>query len=257
MQKNKGISLIVLVITIIVMTILAGAVIITLENTGIIKRSKQATNNNNYADEMTRLTLIKNGILTDNLGKITLDEYITELQNKGIIEPNITTNSDGTKIVKTNTGFEVTLSQNGTSDIEIIVNGHLSAGNNGSDSSGNNNENGNATVIYKLSGLWKFKDTINYNGLNDFYPINFTMKDMSGSEIGVFESDSALYYTLYWEGLRSDENVYTYMEGEWVNYISSSEYSIEEIKTIDLGSTSQEVSEEFYIWFTANATRQS
>ena len=75
MRMKKGISLIVLVITIIVMTILAATVIISLENTGMVKQSKQATNKTNYAQEITRLEVLKNGILTDNLGKITLEEY--------------------------------------------------------------------------------------------------------------------------------------------------------------------------------------
>ena len=75
---KKGISLIVLSITILVMAILAATVIISLEDSGIIGRSKKATNNSNFADEYTRLQVIKNGILTDNLGTITIDEYIND-----------------------------------------------------------------------------------------------------------------------------------------------------------------------------------
>ena len=84
-KNNKGISLIVLSITILVMAILAATVIIALEDSGIIGRSKNTVKNNNYADEYTRLIVIKNGILTDNLGTITVDEFVTELSNKGII----------------------------------------------------------------------------------------------------------------------------------------------------------------------------
>ena len=46
---KKGISLIVLVITIIVMIILAASVVITLSNTGVINRASEAVNLTNEA----------------------------------------------------------------------------------------------------------------------------------------------------------------------------------------------------------------
>ena len=49
MKNNKGISLIVLVITIIVMIILAGSVVITLSNTGIMDKAEEAVNTTNEA----------------------------------------------------------------------------------------------------------------------------------------------------------------------------------------------------------------
>ena len=49
MQKKKGISLIVLVITIIVMVVLAGAIIITLNNSGIIEKAQNAVDASNEA----------------------------------------------------------------------------------------------------------------------------------------------------------------------------------------------------------------
>ena len=107
MKKKQAISLIVLSITILVMAILAATVIIALEDSGIIGRSKNTTAKQNYSQEYTRLQVIKNGILTDNLGEITVDEYITELQNKGIIESSIITNADGSKTVTTKTGFTI------------------------------------------------------------------------------------------------------------------------------------------------------
>ncbi len=118
---KKGISLIVLSITILVMAILAATVIIALEDSGIIGRSKNTVKNNNHADEYTRLVVIKNGILTDNLGTITLDEYITELQNKGIIDSTIIENADGSKTFTTSAGVEVTVAQNGNSDLDIEI----------------------------------------------------------------------------------------------------------------------------------------
>ena len=120
-RNNKGISLIVLSITILVMAILAATVIIALEDSGIIGRSKNTVKNNNYADEYTRLVVIKNGILTDNLGTITVDEFVAELNNKGLIESGITTNSDGSKSVTTKTGFVANVMQDGESNLIISL----------------------------------------------------------------------------------------------------------------------------------------
>ena len=51
MKNRKGISLIVLVITIIVMIILSSAVIITLSNTNIIAKAKEAVEKTNTVNE--------------------------------------------------------------------------------------------------------------------------------------------------------------------------------------------------------------
>ena len=118
-MKKKEVSLIVLSITILVMAILAATVIISLEDSGIIGRAKSTVKNTSYSDEYTRLIVIKNGILTDNLGTITLEEYIAELQNKGIIENGVITNADGSKTVVTKSGYEITLSQAGVSDLKV------------------------------------------------------------------------------------------------------------------------------------------
>ena len=63
MQKKKGISLIVLVITIIVMIILAGSIILTLSNSGIINKANEAVGSTNEAQiqEMATTELILNG----------------------------------------------------------------------------------------------------------------------------------------------------------------------------------------------------
>ncbi len=123
-KNNKGVSLIVLSITILVMAILAATVIIALEDSGIIGRAKNTTAQQNYSEEYTRLQVIKNGILTDNLGTITVSEYVTELRNKGIIEGSEISNGDGSVTVTTVSGFEVKISQMGTSDLEIAVQGY-------------------------------------------------------------------------------------------------------------------------------------
>lgn len=47
--SKKAVSLIVLVITIIVMVILAGAIILTLDNSGIINKASEAVEETNLA----------------------------------------------------------------------------------------------------------------------------------------------------------------------------------------------------------------
>ncbi|MBR6688493.1 MAG: hypothetical protein IKL68_00555 [Clostridia bacterium] len=122
MRKNsKGVSLIVLSITILVMAILAATAIIALEDSGIIGRSKNTASKQNYIQEYERLQVIKNGLLTDNLGKITIDEYITELTNKGLVESGVTTNPDGSKSVTTKTGFIANIIQDGESNLIISL----------------------------------------------------------------------------------------------------------------------------------------
>lgn len=118
---KKGISLIVLSITILVMAILAATAIIALEDSGIIGRSKNTISKENYDAEYQRLIVIKNGILTDNLGEITVDEYIEELLNKGIVETGFIENLDGSKTVVTKTGFLATIKQDGESNLEISL----------------------------------------------------------------------------------------------------------------------------------------
>ncbi len=141
-MKKKGISLIVLSITILVMAILAAAVIISLENSGIIGRAKSTTTSQNYADEYTRLMVIKNGILTDNLGTITVEEYINELKSKGIIEDAVIDNGDGTKTITTKSGFEVIIGQSGASDLDIVIDGYTDvAGGSGNGSTNEGEEN--------------------------------------------------------------------------------------------------------------------
>ncbi len=152
MRNKKGISLIVLSITILVMAILAATAIIALEDSGIIKRSKDTVASNNYADEYTRLIVIKNGILTDNLGTITVDEYVVELQNKGLIESGRTDNADGSVTVTTKTGFEVIISQNGSSDLNINIDGYTPPNNNNGNAGENSGNSGN-NVAKKTFGI--------------------------------------------------------------------------------------------------------
>ncbi|MDD2627670.1 MAG: hypothetical protein PHR25_04345 [Clostridia bacterium] len=69
MWKNKGISLIVLVITIIVMIILAGAVIMALNGSGIIDNTDKARKDNDLAVTKQALVVAFSNWTLDNEGK--------------------------------------------------------------------------------------------------------------------------------------------------------------------------------------------
>ena len=104
MQKNKGISLIVLVITIIVMIILAGAIILSLNNNGIIGKANEAVDFINeanvkqladlkWAEAYLNTTIQKTDkamreyvmdTLEDELGKQVLLSYDIQVTTKGV-----------------------------------------------------------------------------------------------------------------------------------------------------------------------------
>ena len=127
-MRKQGISLIVLSITILVMAILAATAIIALEDSGIIGRAKNTVIKQNYAEEYTRLQVIKNGIMTDNLGTITVEEFITELKDKGIIENDGVLNADGSTTITTVSGNEFTISQATGSDMNLEYTGDKNSG---------------------------------------------------------------------------------------------------------------------------------
>lgn len=121
MNRKKGVSMIVLSITILVMAILAATAIISLEDSGIIGRSKSTVSKQNYLQEYERLQTVKNGILANNFGEITVADYIEELKNKGIIENGQQSNPDDSITVVTKTGLVANLIQDGESNIIISL----------------------------------------------------------------------------------------------------------------------------------------
>ena len=100
---KKGISLIVLVITIIVMIILAASVVITLSNTGVINRASQAVDATNEAQVQDFAALVWADAYMDNKrGQDLIDEVTNKLEQQGIKE-------DKWNMNISNTGIEVTV----------------------------------------------------------------------------------------------------------------------------------------------------
>ncbi len=100
---KKGISLIVLVITIIVMIILAASVVITLSNTGVINRASEAVDLTNEAQVQDFAALVWADAYMDNKrGQDLIDEVTNKLEQQGIKE-------DKWDMNISNTGIEVTV----------------------------------------------------------------------------------------------------------------------------------------------------
>ena len=85
LRKNKsGISLIVLVITIIVMIILATAIILSLSNSGIIGKANSAVQANNVAQIKERVELLQMDEMINEDGG--LKKVIKQLKSEGLID---------------------------------------------------------------------------------------------------------------------------------------------------------------------------
>ncbi len=101
MQKKQGISLIVLVITIIVMIILAASVVITLSNTGIINRASEAVGLTNEAAVQDMAALIwADAYMNNKRGTELVSEVTTKLGEQGVT-------ADKWNITVTDTGVSV------------------------------------------------------------------------------------------------------------------------------------------------------
>ena len=105
MQKKKGISLIVLVITIIVMIILAASVVISLNNTGVIDRASQAVKLTDEKQVQDLAALIWAEAYLDENRTETLEKVVKDkLAEQGVTDENW-------NILITNEGLNITAKQ--------------------------------------------------------------------------------------------------------------------------------------------------
>ena len=68
-KKNKGITLVALVITIVILLILAGISISALTNTGIFQKAKDAQTKSALAEAKEKMTLLLNEWQMDHIQK--------------------------------------------------------------------------------------------------------------------------------------------------------------------------------------------
>ncbi len=115
MQKKQGISLIVLVITIIVMIILAASVVITLSNTGIINRASQAVDLTNESAVQDMAALVWADVFMDGKrGTELVSEVTTKLGEQGVT-------ADKWNITVTDTGVSVTSKNNSSTTLGSLI----------------------------------------------------------------------------------------------------------------------------------------
>ena len=79
MKENKGITLIALVITIIILLILAGITIGTLMNTGLFKKAQKAEQENNVAQVVEKLKMKVMEVQAEKKGNATLIDFVQYL----------------------------------------------------------------------------------------------------------------------------------------------------------------------------------
>ena len=129
------------------------------------------------------------------------------------------------------------------------------------------------TNVYALSGKWKFNDTFtmwmfdNYNVSDSglwgsgglVQNITFISNNQTFSKFDIALSNSQNLVTLHIK-YDSEHSVYTQYSHDW-QYVEKYyglpiTFMNDNYNILDFGSTPQEVSKEFYEWFTTNATKQ-
>ena len=112
-KQYKGVTLVALVVTIVVLLILAGVSIAMLSgDNGIIKQAQNASEEWKIAQDQEQLELAKQAEIAKGGGYIDVDDYFQRLEDEGIVndkDADIVDNGDGTYDVTTGNGntFEV------------------------------------------------------------------------------------------------------------------------------------------------------
>ena len=143
-KKNKGITLIALVITIIVLLILAGVTIASLSgDNGILTRAAEAKEQTKKADAEEQIKLgLTEVLMNSNLGKGTLETLLNNKFGSG----NVTSNPDGSFTI-TQDGYQVKVDSKGT-----IIESEIDGGGNQKPAggiAGTDGTNANAPVLPK------------------------------------------------------------------------------------------------------------
>lgn len=127
LKKRKGITLIALVITIIILLILAGVTLnLTLGENGLIEKTKQTQKKHSLESERERLELVKATVAMNNNREVTVDKYIEQLiKEKIILEEDVVDIGNGSKDVVTDNGYNVNIAPKGEKDVIITIEGEV------------------------------------------------------------------------------------------------------------------------------------
>lgn len=98
-------------------------------------------------------------------------------------------------------------------------------------------------LVSTVSGVWVFNETLPLFEANETVKFTSNSEDYNG--ITLYDTGADGLQVLYKHG--ADDHTVTYEFDSWVT---------DAFRTVDFGTTAQEVSEEFYTWLTANAVKQ-
>ena len=94
-QSTRGITLIALIVTIIVLLILAGiALNLIMGQNGILKRAEETAKLHEISEITERLEIEKSSSAIDNVGTPSLEKYLEHIVKEGIIEENDITDTE-------------------------------------------------------------------------------------------------------------------------------------------------------------------
>ena len=178
MKNNiKGITLVALVITIIILLILAGISIQSLTNTGLFENAKEAKKQSEISNVKEQIQLEIYAKQSENTGEITEYDLKSILENYGTV--NYEEDNKTIKGITTDKGYEILLSDiytGGMSEEKLVAN-----------------------------GTWQDSKKVNSPQLlTGMTPIKFT--DPTDTQEGKAETTT---YT--------DENWYSYVDKKWAN----------------------------------------
>jgi len=244
--NKKGISLIVLVITIIVMIILAAAIIVTLTNDNIVNRGKEAVSETNLkqVQELAQIGWV--------------EAYMDGARDVDTLTTGVNSKLDESKVNKSK--YIITVTTDGVT-VELKTNEE------------DPSEEDDTPEVATLSGVWVFNETVTapageLEETELYYTSN--SRSFNGMKMDIspltnliyrYSETSILTETI---SVKSDNPSFVLLApGNFVSTPTSTHVEVysgvwlaEAYRTVDFGTEPQEVSREFYTWFTANATQQ-
>ena len=129
MKRNmqKGITLIALVVTVVILIILATISInIIFQNNGLLDKTNTAKELQALNEEKERLELIKPVVAIKNKGEVNVEKYVQELIEQGITTiEEVEENADGSKQLVTDRGYDVNIKQDGAHNVIITIEGKV------------------------------------------------------------------------------------------------------------------------------------
>ena len=122
-REEKGITLVALAITIILLLILAGAAInLTIGDEGIFTRAIDAQDRYKAEEIIEKMQIIKANTIIDNKGKFNIDDFFDNLVEEGIVgdREEIIDNGDGSYTITTEEGYVIDIIEKDEGkDVEI------------------------------------------------------------------------------------------------------------------------------------------